>query len=104
MTILVKTIEPSTRKGKRFQAVLTNGDRVHFGQENGETFIDGASEEKRLAYHARHYGNKREKQLIDTLTISPALMSMYLLWSYTADINKNLKYLNDELQKKELKD
>jgi hypothetical protein len=100
MTILVKKIEPSTRKGKRFQAVLTNGDRVHFGQKNAETYIDHHDKNKMKSYHARHFGNKRERELINSLTISPALLSMYLLWGYHDNINDNLDYLNSELEKK----
>jgi hypothetical protein len=100
MPILVERIEPSNRKGKRYMAIMTNGDRVHFGQDNGETFIDHHDKDKRKAFHARYYGNKRTKELIDSYTISPALMSMFLLWGMYPSIQENMKYLNSELEKK----
>jgi hypothetical protein len=99
MTI-VERIEPSTRKGKRFMAVLTNGQRIHFGQKDGETFIDHHDKDKMKSYHARHFGNKRERELINSLTISPALLSMYITWGMFPTLEQNLDYLNSELEKK----
>jgi hypothetical protein len=73
---------------------------VDFGQQGSTTYIDGATEENRYAYHARHYGNLKERERIDNFIISPATLSMVLLWGYHRDINDNLQYLNKELAKK----
>jgi hypothetical protein len=100
MALQIVKIEPSPRKTKRFRAFINNGKYIDFGQQGSTTYIDGASEEKRYAYHARHYANAKERERIDNLTLSPALLSIYLLWSYSTDINKNLEYLNQELAKK----
>jgi hypothetical protein len=100
MTVLVEKIEPSTRKGKRFMAILTNGDRIHFGQKNSETYIDHNDTVKRKAYQERHFGNKRERELINSHSISPALLSMYITWGMFPTLEQNLDYLNSELEKK----
>lgn len=96
--ITILSIEPSTRKNKRFKAVLSNGSQIDFGLKGGDTYIDHHDANKRLGYHSRHYGNKREKELIDTLTLSPSLLSMYLLWGQYDTIEENLKYLNKLLE------
>ena len=100
MTIIVDKIEPSSRYKKRFKAILSDGKEIHFGQQGGQTYIDHHDKDKRKAYQARHYGNKREKELIDSLTLSPALLSMFLLWGYYETIEENLKYLNAQLSTK----
>jgi hypothetical protein len=99
MIVIVDKIEPSNRKNKRYVAVLSNGDKIHFGQKNAETYIDHKNNDLRINHLARHYWG-REKELIDNLTISPAVLSAYVLWGYYDSIDKNLKYLNDELAKK----
>jgi hypothetical protein len=43
---------------KRFIAVFPDGKRVPFGQRGAHTYLDGASEEKRKAYIARHRVNE----------------------------------------------
>jgi len=45
-------------------------------------------------------GNDKESELIESLTPSPALFSMFLLWGYTSDLQENIKYLNDLLKNK----
>jgi len=43
---------------KRLIAVFPDGKRVPFGQRGAHTYLDGASEEKRRAYIARHRVNE----------------------------------------------
>jgi hypothetical protein len=45
---------PSTTSRKRFTAVYADGRKVSFGQPGATTYADGASEEKRASYLARH--------------------------------------------------
>ena len=93
---MVKIIEviDSPRKGKRFRAILNDGKKIDFGLDTGSTYIDHHDKQKRLAYIARHLGNLREKRLIDSLTPSPALFSMALLWGEHTNIDDNIKALN----------
>jgi hypothetical protein len=84
----------SPRKNKRYRIYLDNGKHYDFGLDTGNTYIDHHDPQKRLAYIARHLGNLSEKRLIDSLTPSPALFSMILLWGPYTNINDNIKYLN----------
>jgi len=79
-------IEPSTRKGKRFQATYLNGKVVHFGQAGGKTYIDEGDKIKRAAYLARHGANKKE---VWTNPFSPASLSRYLLWGDSTNMETN---------------
>jgi hypothetical protein len=97
----IMNVIDSPRKAKRFRAVLSDGKYVDFGQRGATTYIDGATDEQRKAYHSRHFGNAVERERIQNLIISPATLRMYLLWSYNRDINENIQYLNKLLQEKE---
>lgn len=90
-------------KGKRFRAILNTGKRADFGYDQGTTWLDGADEKTRAAYRARHYANKIEKGLIDGLVFSPSLLSYYLIWGESRDINENVKRLNALWKEKERK-
>ena len=79
-------IEPSTRKGKRFQATFANGNVVHFGQAGGSTYIDEGDKAKRDAYLKRHGANKSENWS-DPFT--PAALSRWLLWGDSTDLETN---------------
>jgi hypothetical protein len=87
----------SPRKSKRYRVTMDNGKHYDFGLDTGSTYIDHHNPQKRLAYIARHLGNLSEKRLIDSLTPSPALFSMVLLWRPHADIESNIRYLNELL-------
>jgi hypothetical protein len=101
---VILDVRPSSRKGKRYMAVLGDESKIHFGLRGGSTFIDHRNLNLRNSYIARHYGSKAEKELIDTLTPSPSLFSMYLLWSFAnPEINTlegNVKVLNNILKHK----
>lgn len=97
-------IDRSNRLSKRFKVILDNGEEYHFGQEfsdgtHPQTYIDGATKEKRENYIKRHLGNKTEAKLINNLVPSPSLFSMYLLWN-TNSLENNIKILNGMFSKK----
>jgi len=84
----------SPNKQKRFRALFDNGTHLDFGIKNSYTYIDGADEDTRYNYLKRHYYNPNEKYFIDNLIISPSVLSYYLTWGSSHDINKNIKILN----------
>jgi hypothetical protein len=88
---------PSTRKGKRFEVILSNNKSYHFGLDGADTYIDGASKQKRDAFLARHLNNPLEKKLIQELIPSPALFATYLLWNKPS-LEENIKILNKLLE------
>lgn len=98
--VQIKDIRPSNVQGKRYVASMDDGRRFHFGLSNPKigTYIDHKDATLRKNYLARHLANKREKQLIDTLTPSAALFSAYLLWSYPDEkittLEENVALLN----------
>ena len=102
MSEKIKSISPSTKRGKRFQVTLVNGDKYDFGLLNPVrgTYIDHGNKDLRANYIMRHYGNPREKELIDNLIPSPSLYSMYILWGWHTDIKKNIKELNKLIKDK----
>jgi hypothetical protein len=96
----IKSIQASTKRNKRFQVTLENDDKYHFGLLNPVhgTYIDHGDKELRYRYWARHYGNAREKELIDSLTPSASLYSAYILWGASKSIQKNIRELNSLLK------
>lgn len=93
MSIKITSINPSTRKDKKYMVILSNGKIIHFGLKGSITYTEGASKEKRDAYLKRHLGNPLEKNLIENKIISPALLSYYVLWN-TPSLEENIKILN----------
>lgn len=100
MSEKIKSIQASTKRNKRFQVTLENGDKYDFGLLNPVrgTYIDHGDKVLRYRYIIRHYGNARERELIDNLTPSPSLYSMYILWGLHRNIQKNIKELNKLLK------
>jgi hypothetical protein len=97
-------LEKSPRYNKRFRAFFDNNIYMDFGfkdefHQHAITYIDGASREKRDAYISRHMGNKRENELVQSLIISPSLLSLFVLWN-TQSLENNIKILNRLLEKK----
>jgi len=91
-------VKKSNRKGKKLKAIFSDGNVIHFGLEDSQTYTEGASKEKRDNYLKRHLGNKTEKNLIENLIISPSLLSAYLLW-LTPSLENNIDILNKMLRK-----
>ena len=97
---MIKSIEKSLLKNKRFRVTLTNNDHYDFGLDGGETYIDHADIQKRSNYRKRHIANGKERQLIESLIPSPALFSYYILWGDSTNINENIKTLNRMISRK----
>lgn len=102
---VIVDVRPSGRQGKRYMAVMADGRRIHFGLRGGNTYLDHKNMALRESYIARHYGSEREKGLIDSLTPSPSLFSMYLLWSLAnpeiKTLEGNVKLLNSIMKHKD---
>ena len=90
-------ITKSDKKDKRLKVVMDNGDIYNFGLKLGSTYLEHKDKTKRFNYWARHYGNDKEKKLIDNLTPSPALFSAYILWGKYTNLNDNVRWLNKKL-------
>ena len=85
----------SDRKDKRFKAVFANPKKTtHFGMKpfkKGTTYIDGASDEKRKQYLARH---KIDLETKDPLRAG--YLSYHILWGKSRSVKQNLKsYLSN---------
>ena len=78
-------IEKSNRKGKRFKATFKNGKVIHFGQENGKTYIDEGNKTKRENYLARH---KKRENWNDPY--SAGALSRWILWGDYTSIDGNI--------------
>lgn len=85
----------SDKPTKRFVAIYNN-KKYYFGSPTGYTYIDGASDVVKENYVARHMANETERYRIQNRIMSPALLSMMLLWN-TPDIRKNIRILNKML-------
>ena len=100
----IESVKESNRRDKRYMAVMGDGKKIHFGLRTGRNYLDHGDDKLRSAYIARHYGSAAEKPLIDSLTPSPALFSMYLLWSFAnpeiKTLDGNIKLLNNILESK----
>jgi len=90
-------LEKSKVKGKKYTAILDDGKRINFGSDVSVTYVEGASKEKKESYIKRHLGNETEKNRINNLIPSPALLSYYLLWN-TNNLEENIKILNRKLR------
>ena len=85
-------LKKSDRKGKRFVIIMPErGHRHHFGSDVGKTFIDGRTEKERLAWHARHRGDKGYNN-----KHSGIYYSRHLLWT-----EPTLKEAIKKLEKKD---
>ena len=97
---MIVKITNSPLINKRFRVYMDNGKKYDFGFKDpetgdfGHTYIDGADENTKFHYLARHMGNKREEKLIKHLIPSPSMFSALLLWGNTRSIKKNALWLN----------
>ena len=96
--ILLTTNSP--KKNKKYRAYINDGQYYDFGLNGSSTYLDHKDTDKRDSYRKRHLGNKMENHLIKNLIMSPSLLSYYLLWGPSDNINDNIKYLNDLLKSK----
>lgn len=77
-------IQASTKKGKRYMVTFENAKTIHFGQENGKTYIDEGDKAKRLAYLKRH---EARENWSDPYTAGA--LSRWLLWGDSKDLETN---------------
>jgi hypothetical protein len=100
MTKIINVLN-SPRKGKRFRAIFEDGQKIDFGKLNPTygTYIDHHDKKKRIAYWARHIKARGERELIDNMIASPALLSLALLWGKFPTLQENIDYLNNEWEK-----
>ena len=88
VSLYKKMLKPSTRKNKKYQLVLDD-QIIHFGQKGSQTYVEGASKQKREQYLKRHRVNE------DWTRPNPGSASRYILWGDSRDIKKNLRqFLN----------
>lgn len=77
MHVLGAVIEPSTRKYKKYVAILPNGKRVHFGDNRYEDFTMHRDLERRKRFRDRfrslYEKHKNNKE-------SPIFWSWNVLW------------------------
>ncbi len=104
---MIIDVRPSPLRYKRYRATILkhNGAsgsdsqaellKIDFGLKGGSTYIDGdRSNKERENYLKRHLANKTEYELINNLIPSPSLLSAYLLWGPTRNLEKNVNELN----------
>jgi hypothetical protein len=95
---MITDIKPSPLKYKRYRATIKLHDgsmrEIDFGLKGGTTFIDGRTKIERENYLKRHLANATENKLINELIPSPSLLSAYLLWGPTKNLQKNVDELN----------
>lgn len=93
-------ITESPRLFKKHRVYLNDGTYYDFGLDKSQTYLDHHDKTIRHNYRVRHLGNPTEKQLIETLTPSPATFSYYLLWGEHSDLIKNIQQLNSLFKSK----
>lgn len=91
--------EASPIKIKRYRVYMDDGKHYDFGLKGGSTYIDHGDAIKRTNYLKRHMGNDNERYLIQNYIPSPALFSALILWGYSTDLDKNIKFLNSAFKK-----
>jgi hypothetical protein len=82
------SVEPSKRKNKKLVATFKVEDvvkKIHFGQNGSFTYAEGASDDVRNAYIARH--TAREDW---TNPLTPGALSFHILWN-AKSVDKGIK-------------
>lgn len=76
----------SNRKGKKYLIRFVNPKMTfHFGSDVATTFTDGATQQKKDAYLARHRVNE------DWTKINAGSLSRFVLWGDSRNLETNLK-------------
>jgi hypothetical protein len=79
------SLKPSTRPDKRFMITFSEPEKtIHFGAENGSTYLDHKDKTKRKNYLARH------KVREDWTKVNAGSLSALLLWGDSSNISSNL--------------
>ena len=74
-------IQLSPRDNKKLMLITPRGKKIHFGAKNSTTFLEGASEEKRKNYRARHSKIKlNDGRKAYRVKNTPSYLSWHILW------------------------
>lgn len=87
-------ITDSNRKNKRFLATFATGEKIHFGQRDGNTYVDHNDKKKREAYLARH-GAGREDW---ASPFNAGSLSRWILWGPSADLGANIAVFKNKFR------
>tara|TARA_R110000765_G_scaffold4052_2_gene12848 strand:- start:1145 stop:1462 length:318 start_codon:yes stop_codon:yes gene_type:complete len=93
------SVLPSKAKGKRYTATFckctkrdecagSNHTVVQFGQDTAQTYTDGATEEKKKSYLARHSKSPGEDW---SKPKTAGSLSRWILWGASRSIKENIK-------------
>ena len=89
MQPFVVTLSPNGST-KRLVAVFDN-KRVQFGQPGATTYVDGASEQKKSAYLARHGAPLSREDWGPSGRQTAGYLSRWVLWGPSRDIAANVR-------------
>lgn len=74
-------ISLSDRPNKKLKIITPSGKTVHFGLKGSQTFLEGATKEKRKSYQARHSKIKlKDGRLAYKVKYTPSYLSWWILW------------------------
>ena len=90
------TIQKTKQKNKRYKVTMEGFPNMDshshtFGSSTGKTYVDGATDQQKSAWYARHSVNKN----FDSMH-SPVFYSKSLLWN-TNNLKKNIELLAKKL-------
>jgi len=75
-------------QGKKYTFIYKDDNKgriIHFGSGVSETYVEGATKEKREAYISRHKVNENWNE------INPGSLSRFILWGDSSSIRTNLE-------------
>jgi hypothetical protein len=81
-----------SRGSKRLVAVFDN-KRVQFGQPNATTYVDGATEQQKAAYLARHGSALSREDWGPSGRQTAGYLSRWVLWGPTRNMAANVRRL-----------
>jgi hypothetical protein len=81
------SIDPSTRKTKKFVALFSDGKRIHFGDSRYDDYTQHHSWDRQYLYRLR----QRKHVIGDKDPTTPAVLSWYVLWGESTCMAKNIE-------------
>ena len=79
------SVEPSTRKNKKYCATFSDGTKTHFGDTRYQDYLMHGDPLRRERYWSRHALD----QLLDPT--SAGALAWFLLWGRSTDLQKNIR-------------
>lgn len=95
-------ISPSTKKNKKYKAVINNDKTIHFGHTQYQDFTTHKDTERKERYIARH---KKNEDWTKTGVDTAGFMSRWITWNKDTieksvqDLNKKYKDINFKYKK-----